>query len=105
MSKHDADLPQRIGVITGSRRESDWKEAQKARILAESAEPKVNISELSRRNEVDRRLLNVRRRKAWRTPPLLRLAAHNVYPCEHENMRSDLISAQLPACHDLRIGI
>jgi transposase len=62
--RHDADSYQRVEVITGRRRRRDWSDAEKARILAESADPGVNISEVARRNGVSRRLLNVWRRKA-----------------------------------------
>jgi transposase len=63
-SRHDADSYQRVEVITGRRRRRDWSDEEKARILAESAEPDVNISEVARRNGVSRGLLNVWRRKA-----------------------------------------
>ena len=63
-SRHDADSYQRVEVITGLRRRRDWSDAEKARILAESADPGVNISEVARHNGVSRGLLNVWRRKA-----------------------------------------
>ena len=63
-SRHDADSYQRVEVITGRRRRRDWSDEEKARILAESADPGVNISEVARRNGVSRGLLNVWRRKA-----------------------------------------
>jgi transposase len=63
-SRHDADSYQRVEVITGRRRRRDWSDEEKARILAESAEAEVNISEVARRNGVSRGLLNVWRRKA-----------------------------------------
>jgi transposase len=63
-SRHDADSYQRVEVITGRRRRRDWSDAEKARIVAESADPEVNISEVARRNGVSRGLLNVWRRKA-----------------------------------------
>lgn len=66
--RHDADSYQRVEVITGRRRRRDWSDAEKARILAESAEPGVNVSEVARRNEVSRGLLNVWRRKARVAP-------------------------------------
>ena len=65
-SRHDADTYQRVEVITGRRRRRDWSDAEKARILGESADPEVNISEVARRNGVSRGLLNVWRRKARR---------------------------------------
>ena len=63
-SRHDADSYQRVELITGGRRRRDWSDEEKARILAESADPEVNISEVARRNGVSRGLLNVWRRKA-----------------------------------------
>jgi transposase len=65
-ARHDADSYQRVEVITGRRRRRDWSDEEKARILAESADPGVNISEVARRNGVNRGLLNVWRRKARR---------------------------------------
>jgi transposase len=62
--RHDADSYQRVEVITGRRGRRDWSDAEKARILAESADPEVNISEVARRNGVSRGSLNVWRRKA-----------------------------------------
>ncbi len=63
-ARHDANSYQRVEVITGLRRRRDWSDAEKARILAESADPEVNISEVARRNGVSRGLFNVWRRKA-----------------------------------------
>src|SRR5271165_3972008 len=63
-SRHDADSYQRVELITGGRRRRDWSDEEKARILAESADPGVNISEVARPNGVSRGLLNVWRRKA-----------------------------------------
>ena len=67
-SRHDADTYQRVEVITGRRRRRDWSDAEKARILAESADPEVNISEVARRNGVSRGLLNVWRRASSEGP-------------------------------------
>jgi transposase len=63
-SRHDSDSYQRVELITGRRRRRDWSDTEKARILAESAAPGVNVSEVARRNGVSRGLLNVWRRKA-----------------------------------------
>ncbi|MEY9595909.1 transposase [Bradyrhizobium japonicum] len=57
---HDAASYQRIEVITGERRRRSWK----ARIVAESADPETSISEVARRNGVNRGLLSVWRRQA-----------------------------------------
>jgi transposase len=61
---HNADSYQRVEVITGRRRRRDWSSEEKARILAESADPAVNVSEVARRNGVSRGLLNIWRRQA-----------------------------------------
>lgn len=57
----------RIEVITGRRQRRNWTDDEKARILAESAEPDVNISAVARRWGVNRGLLNVWRRDAGLT--------------------------------------
>jgi transposase len=63
-ARHDAGLYRRVEVITGERRRRDWSDAEKARIVAESADPDANISEVARRNGVSRGLLTVWRRRA-----------------------------------------
>ncbi|WP_424579493.1 IS66-like element accessory protein TnpA [Bradyrhizobium sp. USDA 241] len=60
----DAASYQRIEVITGERRRRSWSDAEKARIVAESADPETSISEVARRNGVNRGLLSVWRRQA-----------------------------------------
>lgn len=54
----------RIEVITGRRQRRSYTAEEKARIVAESAAPGVNISEVARRNGVNRGLLTVWRREA-----------------------------------------
>jgi len=63
-ARHDADSYRRVEVITGGRRRRDWSDEEKARIVAESADPQANISEVARRNGVSRGLLTVWRRQA-----------------------------------------
>lgn len=53
----------RIEVITGRRQRRSYKAEEKARIVAESAAPDANISEVERRNGVNRGLLTVWRRE------------------------------------------
>ena len=57
----------RIEVITGRRQRRNWTDEEKARIVAESAEPDVKISAVARRWGVNRGLLNVWRRDAGLT--------------------------------------
>ncbi len=61
---HEASDNQRIEVITGRRRRRNWTDDERARIVAESAVPGVNISEVARRWGVHRGLLSVWRREA-----------------------------------------
>jgi transposase len=54
----------RVEVITGRRQRRSYTAEEKARIVAESAAPGANISEVARRNGVNRGLLTVWRREA-----------------------------------------
>lgn len=63
-ARDDADSYRRVEVIAGGRRRRDWSDEEKARIVAESAGPEANISEVARRNGVSRGLLTVWRRQA-----------------------------------------
>lgn len=65
-ARDDADSYQRVEVITGRVRRRHWNTAEKARIVAESALPEANVSEVARRNGVSRGLLNIWRRQARR---------------------------------------
>jgi transposase len=65
-TRHEG-MYRRIEVITGHRQRRNWTDEEKARILAESAEPGVNISAVARRWGVNRGLLNVWRREAGLT--------------------------------------
>lgn len=54
----------RVEVITGRRRRKAWTAGEKARIVAESAAAGAVVSEVARRNGVNRALLGVWRREA-----------------------------------------
>ena len=54
----------RVEVITGRRQRRSYTAQEKARIVAESAAPGANISDVARRNGVNRGLLTVRPRSA-----------------------------------------
>ncbi len=54
----------RVEFITGRRRRRFWSDDEKARIVAESADPEANVTEVARRNDVSRGLLSVWRREA-----------------------------------------
>lgn len=62
----------RIELITGLRRRRNWSDEEKARILGESAAPGANISEVARRNGMNRGLLTAWRRQAGLTRPRAR---------------------------------
>ncbi len=62
--RHDSDEYRRIELITGSVRRRRWTAEEKAAIIAESLQSKVNISELARRWGVNRGLLQTWRREA-----------------------------------------
>jgi transposase len=61
---HEASDYRRIEVITGRRKRRSWTAKEKAEIVAASAEPGVNISDVARRWGVNRGLLSVWRRQA-----------------------------------------
>ncbi|MEF2074548.1 IS66-like element accessory protein TnpA [Consotaella aegiceratis] len=53
----------RIEVITGDRRRRSWSDEEKDRILAESTGPGASVSDVARRNGVNRGVLTVWRRQ------------------------------------------
>lgn len=61
---HEASDYRRIELITGRRKRRSWTEREKAEIVAASAEPGVNISDVARRWGVNRGLLSAWRRQA-----------------------------------------
>ncbi|MGL3210655.1 IS66-like element accessory protein TnpA [Bradyrhizobium sp. BR 1433] len=62
-ARQEGDSYPRVELITGERRRRRWTGEEKARIVAESFEEGVNISEVARRNGVARGLLTVWRRQ------------------------------------------
>ena len=66
-ARNEAGDYRRIELITGGRRRREWSDEEKARILTESAEPGVSISEVARRHGVNRGLLTAWRRQAGLT--------------------------------------
>lgn len=61
---HEVRAYRRVEVITGRRRRRSWTDAEKAEIVAASAEAGVNISAMARQYGVSRGLLSVWRRQA-----------------------------------------
>ncbi len=64
--RHDGGAYRRIELITGTSRRRRWTRAEKATLVAESMLPGVNISDLARRAEINRGLLQTWRRAAMR---------------------------------------
>jgi transposase len=62
-ARHEGESYRRVEVITGERRRRRWTGEEKDRIVAESFEEGINISEVARRNGVSRGLLTVWRRQ------------------------------------------
>lgn len=63
-ARHEGRAYRRIEVITGRRARRSWSAAEKAAIVAASAEAGANISDVARRFGVNRGLLTVWRRQA-----------------------------------------
>lgn len=63
-ARHEGGAYRRIEVITGRRARRSWSAAEKAAIVAASAEAGANISDVARRFGVNRGLLTVWRRQA-----------------------------------------
>lgn len=64
---HEGRDYQRIEVISGRRTRGSWTAKEKAAIVAASAEPGANLSDVARRFGVNRGLLTVWRRQAGLT--------------------------------------
>ncbi|TIP26309.1 MAG: IS66 family insertion sequence element accessory protein TnpB [Mesorhizobium sp.] len=62
--RHEDSHYRRVEVVTGRRRRPNWTPAEKARIVAESAEPGANISAVARHWGVNRGFLPIWRRQA-----------------------------------------
>ncbi|MEE9984610.1 MULTISPECIES: IS66-like element accessory protein TnpA [Rhizobiaceae] len=73
-ARHEGQY-RRVEVITGPVRRRNWTNEEKARMLAESAEPDANISAIARRFGVNRGLLNTWRRAAGQIGPASAVAA------------------------------
>jgi transposase len=65
----------RVEVITGPVRRRNWTDEEKARVLAESAEPDANIAAIARRFGFNRGLLNTWRLAAEQIGPASVVAA------------------------------
>ncbi|MGB5086602.1 MAG: transposase [Methylocystis silviterrae] len=95
-ARHDADSYRRVEVITGGRRRRDWSDVEKARIVAESAGPDANISEVARRNGVSRGLLTVWRRQAREASHSASLFARVEIESHHAGVVDGMVDRMAP---------
>jgi transposase len=80
-SRHQGEPYRRIEVITGPVRRRRWTADEKARILIESLAPGARISDVARRHNLNRGLLQAWRRQAMGAKPLSEAAAAFVPIC------------------------
>ena len=83
---HEGSDYRRIEVITGRRARRTWTAKEKAAIVAASADPGANISDVARRFGVNRGLLTVWRRQAgltsWETASFVPIAVSAPEPAD-----------------------
>jgi transposase len=65
-ARHNAKAYRRAGVAPGHIHRYRWRDAEKSRIVAESFKQGANISEVARRNGVNRGVLSTWRKEASR---------------------------------------
>jgi transposase len=95
----------RVEVITGRRRRRFWSDEEKARIVAESADPEANVTEVARRNDVSRGLLSVWRREARLSPVGAAAFARVQIEDASDSRMASVNGAGAPASLDSRIEI
>lgn len=69
-SRHQGESYRRMEVITGPVRRRRWRADEKARILMESLAPGARISDVARRHNLNRGLLQAWRRQALGAKPV-----------------------------------
>jgi transposase len=83
---HEVSDYRRIEVITGRRARRTWTAKEKAAIVAASADPGANISDVARRFGVNRGLLTVWRRQAgltsWEATNFVPITVRSEEPAE-----------------------
>ncbi|RRH93653.1 IS66 family insertion sequence hypothetical protein [Mesorhizobium tamadayense] len=102
--RHEEGHYRRVEVITGRRKRRNWTPAEKARIVAESAEPGANISAVARRWGINRGLLSVWRRHvglvqakaAAETTPALQFVPITIAGEERQLAHSDARKKEAP---------
>ena len=87
-SRHQGESYRRIEVITGPVRRRRWTTDEKARILIESLAPGARISDVARRHNLNRGLLQAWRRQAMGAKPLNEPAAAFVPICCSDDVAS-----------------
>jgi transposase len=75
ITSSSVNLTSPVELIAGPVRRRNWADEEKARMLAESADPDATISAIARRFGVNRGLLNTWRRAAGQIGPASEVAA------------------------------
>ncbi len=94
-SRHQDDAYRRIEVITGRARRRRWTADEKAQILTESLVPGVQISEVARRHNLNRGLLQTWRRQAMSAASAQPVAAFVPIRCDDDRV-APLASVPVP---------
>ena len=87
-SRHQGEPYRRIEVITGAVRRRRWTADEKARILMESLVPGARVSDVARRHNLNRGLLQAWRRQAMGAKRLSEPAAAFVPICCSDDVAS-----------------
>jgi len=95
-SRHQGEAYRRIEVITGPVRRRRWTADEKARILMESLAPGARISDVARRHNLNRGLLQAWRRQAMGAKPLGEPAAAFVPICCSDDVASAPAALPMP---------
>jgi transposase len=95
-SRHQREPYRRIEVITGPVRRRRWTADEKARILIESLAPGARISDVARRHNLNRGLLQAWRRQALGAKPLSEPAAAFVPICCSDDVASEPAALPTP---------
>jgi transposase len=95
--RHQGESYRRIEVITGPVRRRRWTADEKAQILMESLAPGALISDVARRHNLNRGLLQAWRRQAQRSTPTDRAVPAFVPLCCSDDVASAPVALPTPA--------
>ena len=95
--RHQGESYRRIEVITGPVRRRRWTTDEKARILVESLAPGARISDVARRHNLNRGLLQAWRRQAQQGTPTDRAVPAFVPVCCVDDVAPAPVALPTPA--------